>query len=190
MKNHILGFSLIAALTLSGCAITPSKPLTFDQLGQFSQTPLNAHSYRISFQARPNMSFATAQEITLLKAAQTTVHNGFRTFKVVNDPSNLSQQPPRQALVYPSAMYSPYAYSRYGYSRRHPGFWPDPFDDMPRVVNIDPVQVSYTIKCYKDQKKAPDDAFDAYLILQSLGAKYGLNPSGQVLQPQTPTTTK
>ena len=62
-------------------------------------------------------------------------------------------------------------YYPYGYYRRYPGFWPDPFYDMPRVVNIDPVQVSYTIECYKDQKKAPDDAFDTYLILKSLGQK-------------------
>lgn len=190
MKNYLIGFSLIATLALSGCAMAPSKPLTFDQLGQFSQTPLNTQSFRIGFLARPNMSFATAEEITLVKAAQTTVHNGFRYFKALNDPSNRSQQPPRQALVYPSPMYYPYSYSRYGYSRRHPAFWPDPFYDMPRVVDIDPVQVSYTIECYKDQKKAPNEAFDAHLILQSLGAKYGLSPTGQVLQPQVPTTTK
>ncbi|MGE8563011.1 MAG: hypothetical protein ACN6NM_04365, partial [Acinetobacter bohemicus] len=34
------------------------------------------------------------------------------------------------------------------------------------------------------------DAFDASLILQSLGQKYGLSPTGQVLAPQMPTTTK
>ncbi len=50
MKNSILGLSMVVALALSGCATTPSKPLTFDQLGQFSNTPLNAQSYRISFQ--------------------------------------------------------------------------------------------------------------------------------------------
>lgn len=96
--------------------MTPSKPLTFDQLGQFSNTPLNAQSYRISFQARPNMSFGTAEEITLVKAAQTTLQNGFRYFKVLNDPSNVNQ-PPRKAVVYPTPMYAPY-----GYYRRYPGF--------------------------------------------------------------------
>lgn len=38
------------------------------------------------------MSFGTAEEITLLKAAQTTVQNGFQFFRVLNDqvivPSN------------------------------------------------------------------------------------------------------
>ena len=81
MKNHILSLGLVAFMALSGCAMTPSKPLTFDQLGQFSSTPLNTQSYRISFMPRSNMSFATAQEVTLVKAAQTTVQNGFRYFK-------------------------------------------------------------------------------------------------------------
>ncbi|MGA9699466.1 MULTISPECIES: CC0125/CC1285 family lipoprotein [Acinetobacter] len=184
MKNSIMGLSIVAAIALSGCATTPSKPLTFDQLGQFSNIPLNSQSYRISFQARPNMSFGTAEEITLVKAAQTTLQNGFRYFKVLNDPSNRSQAP-RQAVVYSTPMYYPY-----GYYSRYPGFWPDPFYDMPRVVNIDPVEVSYTIECYKDQKKAPNDAFDAYLILQSLGQKYGLSPTGQVLQPPVVTPKK
>ena len=60
MKNTLLGLGIVAALSLTGCATTPSKPLTFDQLGQYSTTPLNANTYRISFQARPNMSFGTA----------------------------------------------------------------------------------------------------------------------------------
>ena len=46
---------------------------TFDQLGQFSAYPLNAQTFRISFQANPNMSYGAAEEITLVKSAQTTV---------------------------------------------------------------------------------------------------------------------
>ncbi|AXY58737.1 CC0125/CC1285 family lipoprotein [Acinetobacter sp. WCHAc010052] len=182
MKKVITCLSLAAALSLTGCATTPSKPLTFDQLGQYNTVPLNAQTYRVSFVARPNFSFGTAEEITLVKSAQTALQNGFQFFKVVDDPSNRNQQPPRQAVVYPTPMYPPY-----GYYRRYPGFWPDPFYDMPQVVNIDPVQVSYTIECYKTQKTAPDDAFDARLILQSLGQKYGVSPTGQVLQPQPVT---
>jgi hypothetical protein len=49
--------------------------------------------------------------------------------------------------------------------------------------------VSYTIQCFKDQKSAPEDAFDATLILQSLGAKYGLSPTGQpLIVPAAPAT--
>jgi len=180
MKNLSIGFALGTALLLGGCATTPHKPLTFDQLGQFSSYALNAQTYRISYQARDNISYGTAEEITLVKAAQTTVQNGFRYFKVLDDPSNRTQQPPRQAVVYPSRPYYPSAYYR-----RYPGFWPDPFYDMPQVVNIDPVQVSYTIECYKEQKNVPQEAFDARLILSSIGQKYGVSPTGQLLQPQT-----
>lgn len=42
MKNMLLGLSVIAAISLTGCATTPSKPLTFDQLGRYSTTPSTA----------------------------------------------------------------------------------------------------------------------------------------------------
>ncbi|MEB3864181.1 MULTISPECIES: CC0125/CC1285 family lipoprotein [Acinetobacter] len=182
MKYLSLCLALGTALTLTACATMPSKPRTFDQLGQFSAYPLNAQTFRISFQADPNMSYGAAEEITLVKSAQTTVQKGFRFFKVQNDPSNQSQKPPRQAVVYPSAP----SFYPYGYGRRYPGFWHDPFYDYPQVVNIDPVQVSYTIECYRDQKQAPQDAFDATLILKSIGQKYGLSPTGELLPPPEP----
>lgn len=67
MKNLLLATAVVASLTLAGCATTPSKPLTFDQLGQFSNTPLNAQTFRIGFKTSPNMSYGTAEEITLVK---------------------------------------------------------------------------------------------------------------------------
>ena len=117
MKKLFIAAAIGASLILAGCATTPSKPLTFDQLGQFSSTPLNAQTFRISFKASPNMSYGTAEEITLVKSAQATVQKGFQFFKVLDDPSNRTQQPPRQAVVYPSP--PPYPY---GYYRRYPGF--------------------------------------------------------------------
>jgi len=185
MNKVLIGLTIAAALTITGCATTPSKPRTFDQLGQYTTVPLNDHSYRISFQGNSNMSFGTAEEINLVKAAQTTLLNGFTYFKVLDDPSNRTQQPPRKAVVYPSSNYYPYGW---GY-RRHPVFWNDPFYDMPQVVTIDPMQISYTIECYKDKKSSPNDAFDARLILQSLGQKYGVSPTGQVLQPRPDAVT-
>ena len=171
----------IATLALAGCATTPSQPLSFEQLGQFNAYPLNSQTYRVSFQAARNMSYGTAEEITLLKAAQTTLQHGFRYFKVLDDPSNRSQQAPRQAVVYSSPMY--YPYYPYGFYNRNPYYWRDPFFDQPRVVNIEPAQVAYTIECYQAQKSKPSDAFDATLILQSLGQKYGLSPIAQQPSP-------
>lgn len=184
MQKTMIGLTMVAVLSLSGCATTPSKPRTFDQLGQFSTIPLNTQTYRISFQGNSNMSFGTAEEITLLKAAQTANLNGFQFFKVLDDPSNRTQQPPRKTVVYPAPTFYPY-----GYGFRRYGAFYDPFYDTPQVVTLDPVQVAYTISCFKSKKTAPNDAFDARLILQSLGQKYGLSPTGQVLQPQ-PTEVK
>ena len=182
MMLRQLGLSMlfVATLGLGACATTPKKPLTFDQLGQFAAYPLNTQSYRISFQARPHLSYATAEEIALVKAAQTTLQNGFSHFKVLDDPSNRAQQPPRQAVVYSSPHYAPY-----GFYRR-PYYWHDPFFDQPRIVNLDPVQVSYTIECYQSSNAQAKDAFDARLILQSLGQKYGLSPTGHVLTAPSP----
>lgn len=184
MRKSLFSLGLVSTLMFTGCVTTPSQPLTFDQLGNYSATPLNSQIYRISFQATAQMNFGTAEEITLLKAAQTTVQKGFQFFKVQDDPSNRAQKPPRQAVVYSAPMFP------YGYYRRHPAFY-DPFYDTPQVVNIDPILVSYTIHCFKNQKEAPSDAFDARLILQSLGAKYGLNPAGEIIPaPVTPEKTK
>lgn len=171
-----LGFSLV--LGLSACSTLPSQPRSFEQLGQFSSYPLNSQTYRVGFKATSNLSYGTAEEITLVKAAQVTVKNGFRYFKVLNDPSNRTQQPPRKAVIYPDPMFYPYSF-------RHPGFY-DPLYNIPQVVTIDPVEVSYTIECYKDQKNIPSDTFDATLIVKSIGPKYGVSATGEVLPPTPP----
>lgn len=180
MQKMIMSLTLLAALSLSGCVSLPAQPRTFDQLGQFSTVPLNAQTYRIRFQGNANMNFGTAEEITLVKAAQTASLNGFQFFKVMDDPSNRTQQPPRKTVVYPNSTLYPY-----GYGLRRQGPFYDPFYDTPQVLTLDPVQVAYTITCFKNSKTAPSDAFDARLILQSLGQKYGVSPTGQVLQPQS-----
>ena len=177
MKKIMIGLLLSSSLLIGGCS-TLSKPLTFNQLGQFTSIPLNSNTYRIGFQTNANMSYGTVQEITLLKAAQTTTQNGFEYFKVVNDPSNTVQQPARQTVVYPTPMYYPP-----NFYHRYPGYWSDPFYNMPQVINVEPAQIAYTIECFKNAKSAPKDAFEASLILKSIGPKYGLSPTGQVLLP-------
>lgn len=191
MKTTMIGLFIATGLLFTGCAMTPSKPLTFNQLGQFNSIPLNTNLYRISFQTNSNMSYGSAQEITLVKAAQTTVQNGFKFFKVLNDPSNTIQHPPRQTVVYPPPppMYYPPSYYGHGHP---PGFWPAPYPyyATPQVVNVEPTQVSYTIECFKDQKSAPSDAFNATLILKSIGSKYGVSETGEILPPPTPVSKK
>lgn len=184
MKKIMMGLLLGSSLILGGCS-TLSQPLTFNQLGQFTSIPLNNNIFRIGFQTNANISYGSAEEIALLKAAQTTVQNGFQYFKVMNDPSNTVQQPARQAVVYPTPMYYPP-----NFYHRYPGYWSDPFYNMPQVINVEPAQVAYTIECFKDEKSAPQDAFDASLILKSLGPKYGVSATGEVLLPPEKSSTK
>lgn len=184
MKKIYIGVLALTLGALSACSTLPSKPLSFDQLGQFQTYPLNAQSFRVDFKTNRSLSYGAAEEITLLKSAQTTVQHGFQFFKVLDDPSNRNQKPPRQAVVYPTPMYNPYPYGYYNHRR---GPYYDPFFyNPPQVVQIDPTEISYSIECFKDKASAPSDAFDARLILQSLGQKYGVTPTGEVLQPVAP----
>ena len=183
MKTIYLCSTLLLCFALSGCASVASKPKSFNQLGQFSTYPLNQHTFRVSFQAGHDIGYGTAEEIALVKAAQTTLQQGFRYFRVQDDPSNARHKIQRQAVIYPSPMYRPY-----GYYRRYPVF-ADPFYDLPQVVNLDPIEISYTIEFFQQQQPS-SEAFDAQLILQTLGEKYGLSPTGEVLRPSvaTPST--
>ena len=175
---------LVAVLFLTGCATVPPQPRSFEQLGQYQTIPLNSSSYRISFKADAHLSYGNAEEITLLKAAQFTVQQGYDVFKVLDDPSNRSnQQQPRQAVIYPNPPYFP----QYPYHRYRP-YLHEPFMDMPYVVNVEPTEISYTIQMFKKQL-APADAFEAVPILRTLGAKYGVGADGTALVPENKNST-
>lgn len=160
--------ALCFGLLLSGCAMTPPKPRTFANLGQFEQYQLNTAIFRVTFRGDPDMSQGIAEEIALLKAAKTTVEAGYRYFSVIDQ----SKPRQRRTVVYPD--YPPFGF--YG-SRRWPyGLYNDPFYSS-TVYNIDPVEVNYTIHCSKTPSSQKDE-FDANLILTSLGPKYYLNANG------------
>jgi hypothetical protein len=180
MNNLIKMLLLCGTISLVGCATVPKQPKSFAQLGQFQAIPLNNATYRVSFKADDDdLSYGTAEELTLLKAAQVTVQQQFDFFKVINDPSNqLNQKKARRVTVYNNRPYYPY-YRYYG------PFWHDPFYDMPYSVYADPVEIAYSIQVFK-KDQAPHDAFDAHRILQSLGGKYGLAADGSALPPQAP----
>lgn len=184
LKLLFIGAGLSLMLGLAGCASTPAKQRNFHDLGQFSVYPMNQQTYRITFKSDRDIRFGQAEEIALLKAAQTTIQQGFRYFKVLNDPSNLQQKPRREVIYTPPPIY----YGGY-YGRRHGGFFGPYFDlQFPYYYESDPVEVSYTIECYKNDKTMPADAFDALLIFQTLGQQYGLvkaltTPSGSAGTP-------
>lgn len=189
----LLSASLLATGLISGCATLPKQPPSFANLGHFEQYQLNTAIYRIRFIGSPDMSQGTAEEIALLQAAKTTMDAGYRYFYVLSD--GTGQHQPRRAVVYPDAFSSSAWYGNpYGLRHsRHPFYnspfyhqgwgWNDPFYSA-TVVNIDPVDVSYTIKCSKTSS-TNNEEFDAQLILSSLGPKYFLNADGtaRIMQP-------
>lgn len=170
MKPIFLILSLCISTWLVGCQSVNSQPRSFSQLGEFSSYALNNNIYRVSFQTQRNLSHASAEEITLLHAAQTSLQHGFNYFKVLDDPSNRSQQMPQRAIVTERPLYLPYG--MYG-SR---GMWSSPIYAQTQIIDLEPIHLSYSIECFQ-QQGANDSAFDARLILQSLGAKYGLAPT-------------
>lgn len=171
--KRLIPFALLCSslLALGGCATTPKQPPSFYELGQFSEIPLNQHSYRLSFKAQYDLSYGDAEEIMLVKAAKTTIEHGFRYFKVLNDPSNV-QHKPRREVIYSSP---PIYYGGY-YGRRYGGFYGPAWGmQFPYYYQeSEPVEVSYSIECYKGDQAMPADAFDALLIFKNLAPKYGL----------------
>lgn len=176
--------SLTAGLMLSGCVMAPSAPKSFASLGQFEQYQLNSAIYRVRFTGDPDMNAATAEEIALLKAAKTTLDAGYRYFMVLDQSKST---PSRRTIVYPDALYggwnSPAWYGGYrGHGLNRPYYnrgwygWNDPLYEGV-VYNLDPVDVSYTIKCANTPSQKGEE-FDARLIMSSLGAKYYLNADG------------
>lgn len=170
---------ILACLVLSACASSPKSSPQLHLNGHFSTVPLNAQSYRIRLQAPAHMSQGTAEEMTLVKSAQLTVQQGFTHFKLLNDPSQQSA-PRQQTVVYQPPVYPPF-YAPH--SRYYSPFWDDPFFNRPTaVVYNEPVDVVYHIEMFKEN--SPNDAFDARLILQHLGQKYGVSATGDIISPQ------
>ncbi|CAI3933173.1 unnamed protein product [Commensalibacter communis] len=179
--------ALAVVVAISGCA--SDTPLPFNQLGDFSAYPLNKQTFRISYTANDNISYAAAQNITLIKAAQTTIQNGYQYFIVMNSSSNVHKKPQRE-VTYAGGGYGG------GYWGGGPGFWGpgawgpgawgppvwnDPFYGVPQVVTTGPAEIAYNIECFANEQTAPQNAYNATLILTTIGQKYGVSPTGQVI---------
>ncbi len=178
-----LAFALVISMT--GCALGPTKPLSFNQLGQFTVYPLSHQTFRISYKALNDISFAQAQDIALVKAAQTAILNGYPYFVIINGPTNVEDKPQKQ-VVYPNA-WGP----NWGWGGGPWGpYGGDPFYGMPQTITTGPAQIAYNIEGFKTEAEAPRRAYNATLILQSIGSQYGVTATGQVLQPQQPTSSK
>lgn len=181
--------TLVMAVAIVGCS--PSAPLSFNQLGEFSAYPLNKQTYRISYTANDNISYSAAQNITLIKAAQTTVQNGYHYFIVMNNSGSVHNKPQKE-IAYTDGFGGGYwggAPGSWGPSGPWgPVGWNDPFYGVPQVVTTGPAEIAYNIVCFPNEQTAPKNAYNASLILQTIGQKYGVSPTGQVIiqQPNQP----
>lgn len=178
--------ALAIAVTIAGCA--PSTPLSFNQLGDFNAYPLNKQTYRISYVANDNIGYTAAQNITLVKAAQTTIQSGYQYFIVMNSSSNVHRQPQKE-VTYSGDYGGGYwgggpgwwGPGAWGPGAWGPPVWNDPFYGVPQVVTTGPAEIAYNIECFPNEQSAPKNAYNASLILQTIGQKYGVSPTGQVI---------
>lgn len=173
--------AIVLTCLLNACTSMPKSTKSYDLSQHFSAIPLNEQSYRIRLQAPAHFSQATAEEMTLVKSAQMTIEQGFSHFKVVNAPH---EQAPRQTVVYHQPTYPAFYAPHYAhYYSRNPAYYSflnDPFFNPPTtVVYSEPVDVVYQIEMYKEN--IPQDAFDARLILQHIGQKYGISSTGKAI---------
>ncbi|MDI2091796.1 CC0125/CC1285 family lipoprotein [Commensalibacter oyaizuii] len=176
MKFKAFSAAILLTLAVSGCS---TQPLTFNQLGDFTTYPLNTNTFRVSYIANDNITYTAAQNIVLVKAAQTTVLNGYQYFTIVGGPSAVHDKPQR-TVTYPYGTWGSYGWGGPGWWGPGPG-WGDPFYGMPQVVTTGPAEIAYNIQCYHNAHDAPANAYNASMILETLGQRYGVLPTGQVL---------
>jgi len=178
--GHMLLFAsaLLSASLLSGCVTTPSS---FANLGHYDQYRLNTDIFRVTFHTDQRRYVDRADEITLLKAAQVTLDNGYRYFEVTDKTPSFNNG---------IAGGTP-AFGYYGYAGR-------PYRSIGYVGYNDPVYyptyysspeatVSYTIHCTNTANPTDGHQYDAQTILRELGPRYGLNADGTAVVPVTPT---
>lgn len=170
---RIVLFSII--LTSLGCV---NQPLTYDQLGKFSAYPLNKNMYRISYVANDNINYSEAQNIILIKASQTTLQNGYQYFVIYNNPTSVYQKP--QTTVTYSQNYWDEGWNGNAWGWGGDPLWSNYYSE-PEIMTTTPAEIAYTIECFKNANKAPKNALNASLILQTLGIQYGVAPTGQIL---------
>lgn len=189
--------ALILIGLLSACASQPTRFSSPPPLGTAEEYQLNTDVFRVSFQPGPDTTQAQADELALLHAARLTLNRGFRYFVILGQlerprTTRVIQQPVyistghRSDWAYPGRPYFP-GYGPFG------GFSSFPYDGWGETIivheSVEPVV--YTIRCSQNATIAGTDgqlatnstspalapaaaAFDAKMILNSLGPKYGM----------------
>ena len=137
---------LLCGILITSCATTYKQAKTPTSAGYYD-TLLQQGMYEITFNGNADTSTTTAQDYTLLRAAEVCIENGYKTFDIVNLNDNSKTE---------TSVYTSY------YGRR--------FADTTISTNTYP-KIAIIIKCSKEE----DLSFVAEEIRTNLRKKLNLN---------------
>jgi hypothetical protein len=156
-------FMSLAALGLSACA-TSYQPLGLS--GGFSETQLDKHVFRVSFNRNGYTSLSRAEDFTLLRSAELALKNGFSHFVIIDGrlgPDYATIIPPPQSTTADSA--SVHGNTTYRGPSAATTAGQTFIVQKPGTTNI--------IFCINGKPEGVF-AYDASFIVRSLSEKYGL----------------
>jgi len=154
-----------AAAALAACATpTPYQPASATEYG-YSEQRIEADRFRVSFAGNTLTDRATVENFLLLRAAELTLQNGERYFRVVN---RATEEESRQYAtgVYPHfgfythyRFYDPF-YGWYGYGSPH-------FNDV-QIRESTRYEATAEIKFGAGGDPGADNVFDAQDVVNNL----------------------
>lgn len=160
--------AFLFAFVITGCA-SPYQPEGFG--GGFSETQLDTNVFRISFRGNGLTSTDRAEELALLRSAETTLNNGFTHFALVSNQTHEttgSFSTPTQS--YTTANVTAYNNSAVGMAQTTTYGGQTFVYAKPRTTN--------TIVCFKGKPNIQGLVYDAGFICNSIGQNYGVSCKG------------
>lgn len=154
--------SLAALLfVLAGCSSIKYQP--YGQWGQltggYEDTQLGESVFEVTYHGVPNIRAQTVQDWALLRAADLTLDNGFRYFRITEKRSSESVH----SVTTPGSVQST-GQDEFGYTQ---------YVTTPGVTQTYSVPTtSLTIACFKEKPDESSDLFDALFVRRSIVEKY------------------
>jgi len=148
--KYQLGFLLLGAIVLSGCA-TGYGPSGFS--GGYSDSMLQSDMFRVTFKGNGHTDSETVSDYALLRAAELTINHGYNYFVIADAKDSTSTG---YAAV-PGQVRTTGNYNAYtgGY-----------------IVPIEKARSSIVIKCFVEDPNAGGVAFKARELSRNLKSKY------------------
>lgn len=137
--------------------------------GGFSETRLAPDVFRVSFSGNGHTRSERAQDFVLLRAAELTLQNGYRYFKVLDGRDEVTTQ----TVTLPGSSYTTANATAYGnsvYGSATTTYTP------PQNINIYKPSSGLMIRCFATPPKE-GGVFDAQFIANSIRGKYRLKAS-------------